>query len=477
MVIVLENGAVAERTVNERQLEVLKWICDGCPDGVMAGTTHKTTAVALQGRRLVKVVKKGGVWRAEPTDAGRYFVKHGAYPAGHWAASTPALQEGVAERHRRPPQRPRPPRREAKVSGLRPVDQMIADLLEAGGEMTVPVPTDCPGYWERLVSSATRYAKVPDGKLLRIERGKTWDDRVIRLEDPPAWMTAGLDPIPVSEQLRSPHPAVKALRDNRERLRLKRETRARALRILDALAKAAKVRGYEVTQPKPDSGYRDAKGYLKVTINGHPNTVDLDELNDRVPHEPTATELREKERYSWKRIPDYDYLPSGRLRLSILRESVVRQDAFADTKTINLEDRLPMVLQELELRADVAEERARRQEQERQERQWQWEHVRDEAIVQAREHYRAQALARQIERWRQANEVDAYVAAMSAKVEALPDGDDKLAAGEWLAWAREHRERLDPLAQPLRLPADPEFSADVIKPFMRGLSPYGPSGW
>jgi hypothetical protein len=63
-------------------LEVLKWIVAGCPDGVMTGTTHKVTAVALQGRRLAKVAKRRGVWRAEPTEAGRFFVEHGSYPAG-----------------------------------------------------------------------------------------------------------------------------------------------------------------------------------------------------------------------------------------------------------------------------------------------------------------------------------------------------------------------------------------------------------
>jgi hypothetical protein len=33
--------------LNARQVEVLSWIADGCPDGVMTGHTYKTTAVAL----------------------------------------------------------------------------------------------------------------------------------------------------------------------------------------------------------------------------------------------------------------------------------------------------------------------------------------------------------------------------------------------------------------------------------------------
>ncbi|WP_161849191.1 hypothetical protein [Frankia sp. ACN1ag] len=33
--------------LNARQLEVLRWINDGCPDGVMDGHSHKVTASAL----------------------------------------------------------------------------------------------------------------------------------------------------------------------------------------------------------------------------------------------------------------------------------------------------------------------------------------------------------------------------------------------------------------------------------------------
>jgi hypothetical protein len=60
---------MGERTVNIRQLKVLKWIVAGCPEGVMTGSTHKTTSVALQNRRLAKVSKRKGVWKAEATDA------------------------------------------------------------------------------------------------------------------------------------------------------------------------------------------------------------------------------------------------------------------------------------------------------------------------------------------------------------------------------------------------------------------------
>lgn len=460
--------------MNIRQLEVLKWIVAGCPEGVMTGSTHKTTSIALQNRRLAKVSKRKGVWKAEATDAGRYFLEHGQYPAGHWSgsaepASGPATPAAA-------PLRSKPkakPKRERKVTGLRPVDQMMADLAVAGGRMTVAADTGT--YWENLVSSATRFNKVPEGKLLKIARGNSWSERTIWLEDPPGWMPLELVPIPVAEALRNPHPAVKALRDGKDRLPMKREVRARALRILDAIAKTATARGYTVKASKPEPGYRYAKGHLMVMVGRHSNTLIIDELNDRVSHEPTQQELRDKKRYSWTRIPTHDQVPSGRLRIKFDRGWHVRQDSFSDTKIVNLEDRLPQLLQELELRAAEEEERELARERERQERKRRWERVRDEAIVRARELHRAQVLAAQVDRWHEVQRLDAYLEAMDARVAGL-EPESRQTAQEWLGWARQYRQLVDPLGQPLHLPPDPEFKANVIAPFMQGLSPYGPSG-
>ncbi|WP_125810142.1 hypothetical protein [Actinoplanes sp. ATCC 53533] len=67
--------------LNSRQLEVLRWIAAGCPDGVMLDFTYKTAAVALQGRRLVTASKRHGRWFADVTPAGRFYLDHGRHPA------------------------------------------------------------------------------------------------------------------------------------------------------------------------------------------------------------------------------------------------------------------------------------------------------------------------------------------------------------------------------------------------------------
>jgi hypothetical protein len=459
---------MAERTINARQLEVLNWIVGGCPKGVMTGTIHKTTAKALQRRRLAVVSKRGGVWKAEATDAGKYFVKHRQYPAEHWSTGVgPRSTAASPPPHHRPVHGHR-----RRVTGRRPVDQLLADLVAAGGEVTVETHQD--RYWEGLASSANRYNKVPGGKVLKVERGRSWMERVIRLEDAPDWMTVDLDPIPIAEHLRGPHPAVMALRDDPSRLTMRGETRARALRILDAIAKAAVARGYGVDTPPAERGYRYPKGYLRVTIRGHANTVGLGELSEKVPHEATAKELREQARDSWMRIPTHDDVPSGRLRLKLLSGWAVRQDVFVDTKTIRLEDRLPIVLREMELRAAREEDRDQRAEREREEREWEWERVHAAAKIEAREAHRAEVLMGQVEHWKQANEIDAYLRAMAARIEEL-EGEERTDAEGWLDWTREFRARIDSLSKRLAVPPDPGFTADALVPFMRGLSPYGPA--
>lgn len=495
--------------MNPRQLGVLKWVVAGCPDGVMTGTTYKTTAVALQGRRLIEISRKGGIWRATATPAGRYFAEHGAYPESHWAAASTG--RSTVPGHTRP-------RREASAStpahlsnvtspktnpkanpALRPVDQMMADLVEAGGTLKVSAPQS--GYWERLASSAARYCKVPEGQLVRVERGATWDERVLRLVDKPTWMTAVLERVPVSQHLHKPHPVVARLRDDKDRLKMNTVVRLRALRILDALAKEAAARGHQVAAPVPASGYHHARGHLKITVmvadeerdttdselevvadsprphqqrvHEHPYTLVLNESNDRVPHVPTATELRDKERYSWKNIPSHDRVPSGRLRIKVIEGWKVRQETFADTKTTDLTERLAEVLQEVELRADAAGRLRRQREEEAGQHRHQWEQMRDEAVVQVREQHRARVLLGQVDAWRRARELDDYLVAMTELVAAQSPGARGEAA-DWLQWAKAYRERLDPLGTPLRMPADPAITPEVLKPFMRGLSPYGP---
>lgn len=74
-----------DKTVSAGQLEVLRWIVDGCPEGTWppGDFRYKSAANALQNRRLVVVQKVPPPWRAEATAAGRFYAENGTYPEGH----------------------------------------------------------------------------------------------------------------------------------------------------------------------------------------------------------------------------------------------------------------------------------------------------------------------------------------------------------------------------------------------------------
>jgi hypothetical protein len=57
--------------LNNRQVEVLRWISEGCTEGRWADFGHKVSAASLQARRLVKISKRGG-WKATIEPAGLY---------------------------------------------------------------------------------------------------------------------------------------------------------------------------------------------------------------------------------------------------------------------------------------------------------------------------------------------------------------------------------------------------------------------
>lgn len=63
--------------LTERQVEVLRWIGDGCPARDWPDEGHKVMARAMTYRGLADVRRKHKVWTATITDAGRYYLDHG----------------------------------------------------------------------------------------------------------------------------------------------------------------------------------------------------------------------------------------------------------------------------------------------------------------------------------------------------------------------------------------------------------------
>lgn len=473
--------------INPTQLAVLKWVADGCPDGVMPdGGTHKTSAKALQWRRLLEVSTKGGAWSARLTAAGHHYLAHGSYPDGHWTtrkrgaalSSRPQLKSPARPRTA---VSPRPPRAKVTDKKLRPVDQLIADVVAAGGRLEVVRKDDKGPRYEALVKSAIRFNKVPAGKILAVERGARWGEATIVLTDPPEWMTVALEPLPVPERVSKFHPA---LAQGRARATGKRNSplRQRGHRILHAIAVASSARGFEVAAAVSRDRYGNRTQQrpphdLDITVSGHTFTVSVTEPTKRVEHQPTPAELRQAEKYSWTTYPKYDYVPAGLLKVEVGGGAAVRQGAWTD-RDGSLTD-VAQILQEIELR--TAEAEVRRLERERQEREkrQRWEQAMDVARQRYAEYHRASVLSAQMDRWRRTQDLDQYLAAMRARAQTLP-AEEHHDAHQWIAWVQQHRDAIDPLTKALAMPPIPDPKPEDLKPHLGGWSPYGPEstfGW
>ncbi|MCX5195769.1 hypothetical protein OOK31_18025 [Streptomyces sp. NBC_00249] len=142
-----------KQTLSERQLAVLEWVGTGCPEG--ASATYKTSCQALQNRGLVTVARRGGVWNAVLTDAGRHYLAHGTYPAPKAPVrALPIRRLPKATAPRPSPGVPQQPRKTY-------TDQLLEELEAAGGRILKSGP-DADAWWSRAASALCRWHRGRD---------------------------------------------------------------------------------------------------------------------------------------------------------------------------------------------------------------------------------------------------------------------------------------------------------------------------
>jgi hypothetical protein len=283
-------------------------------------------------------------------------------------------------------------------------------------------------------------------------------------------------PVPVPQRVTRLHPVAQRFRDDTDKHEVSRAQLPRAVRIVHALATEAERRGFSVDNvDKSTKGYRGDRwtggndGHLRVRIRGHSYTLRVmeEKVSARGTFEHAPSYLRPQGRSR------YDSDAAGRLQIT--SESYGRGGraaTWADRRSWTLEDKLPELLQELEVRAaedDYAEAERQRAAEERQRK---WEMAMQAAKQRFLERHRAQVLQAQIAAWQTASIAREYLTLLE---ERHGHRDESV---EWIAWIRRYiDEQLDPLAGPPTMPAEPEIKPDDLTPFLDGLSPYGPSRW
>ncbi|WP_319446904.1 MULTISPECIES: hypothetical protein [unclassified Mycobacterium] len=450
--------------LNDRQVDVLRWIHDGCPDGRWPDFTFKTTAAALASRRLVTISRRGGVWSAAILAAGQHYLTSGQYPPGHWAtksrqrpqnSTAPGSPSSVARRPVAPPHNGTAPPK-PKAQSASPARELVAEVIAAGGQIHRQSKDGLSRYG-LLVAAVNRHRLAPEGKQLTAEMGSPWGNVVIALEDAPYWLTTPPTEVVEATRIGGWHPALASLRE-RDFMSMSAPSERRMLRILQALATEATARGHRIEPTSPGRRYHHRQseaGHIAIGIRDHRYTLAV------------WQKYRETPPPRWGREPKRPGPEVGNsLALGLMWESGGRSgisESWSDVpaKRTAVESLLPIVLWQLERRSQQAD---RRRERERL-AAIEHERLRAEAERQAHmlhtENARADVLRDQHARWREGLHLREYIAAMDRTIASLPNGADRSAAAQWRAWCSEYVEGvLDPLAQPLAMPTIREWTRE-----------------
>lgn len=343
------------------------------------------------------------------------------------------------------------------------------------------IPLPPRGYW----------AKLAAGKSVRpiaLAAVKVEADIVIRVAPAPSSVAYEIDifqraidaearckPIAVPARLSRPHPAtsivIEKLKDTPDSygavhcavpeaplVRVSPASAARAARLIEALLRAFEARGFTLKDGDPRSHY-DTN--LNVVVDGFAFQVSLSERMRQIPYEMTPDEKQRQRRGHFVYIPRCGYTATGELTLTLggMYGTDIRH-SWSDRASTRLEERLGEVV--LSLRKAAIQRRIKREEDQRREARYQAELQRRAALraqVEA-EQARIVQLEAAAAAWKRAEVIREYANACAAA--GLPEAATELR--DWIAWARDQADRIDPLT-----PSPPSI-LDTPEADMRGIS-------
>lgn len=439
----MEHMARDPEQLNQTQVDVLKWVADGCPDGVYTdGWQHRIVARALHNRGLVSVAGNGSTWRATLTKAGR-----------SWLDAPPTdILPGMAE-----------------------VDQLVARVIEAGGVLKVSAAQG-PELKRllQLLRMSVHSANRPRGKKLEIRTAgyRYGPERTLELVDNLDELVEARA-VPVPDHVAKYHPAVRQFLDRRDWQYVSKEHLSRAARILQAVADEAERRGFQVLETgkakanKKQPAYKPVRGHIWLVTEHGDYSVTMKEIAG-----PGGRTVGYEERYrnkgpTWLSRRNTEFISTGKLDLVLDgRFTSYTGQHFRDAKTKTVEDRLPEVfaaLDKYKLESDRREEEQHRAEAERQ-------RLRDEAIARAKVEYVRHAkwehFTTLVRRQTKVVRQRAFLDSAAEAINALPE-DERVAAQRYLDEMREVVDASDPLHSPtLLMPNIGDPSNEQLAPFL-----------
>jgi len=278
----------------------------------------------------------------------------------------------------------------------------------------------------------------------------------------------------VPERLTSPHPLVKsaidALKNStpdetgilRSRtsgclnVRVGRQSIGRAMRLMYSLIKALEARGSTVSVVERDRTHQTCVNILDETIE-----IELREGLNRREKQFTAAELRVREKSSWLRDrKEYELYPSGNFVFTILGyygEGL--RKVWSDGKRQRLENCLNSIIAGLGAAAEGQKALRSRREQREQERQEEQRRRWEEEERRRKEEEKIKHLEKLLANWNQSQKIRRFLAEVECAAIQI---EDKKTANltDWIAWARDYADSIDPIHLTFRSPSTPENDND-----------------
>ncbi|MDF9814140.1 PE-PGRS family protein [Streptomyces sp. SPB162] len=360
--------------LNDRQLVLLTRIGEGV-DPVTSDTPElAVTAKALKERGHIVMPKEGGKWRAEITDAGRFYLQHGHHPDRPEPAprkSRPANPEpGQPESDRPEPtaaaQRKPSARSVAKTPRPSPVavgPALIAEVQQAGRFLRIPDPDEAVrARYRRAFDAARQFA--PAGYHLKYS-GRAKGDFFLGLlrvtgEDDTEWNRIRLARSRVITDLDD---VIAAVTTDHSAFEVSDEVLPRVLSLLRLLAEQVLPLHGEMSVSKKRKQPRPL-----LTVHGRTYEIGFKERQKQVRYVPKKGDRRT---YDWQRVtPAHRFEPSGELELQLAQQQGYNygwKKEWGDTAKKPLEDQVGSVLRALKVRAEE-QERARLEREAEQER-------------------------------------------------------------------------------------------------------------
>ncbi|WP_159395041.1 hypothetical protein [Streptomyces sp. 2323.1] len=440
-------------TLNDRQLTVLRRICEDSTPVTSAESALAATVYALRRRGLVTTAWADGRWTAAPTEAGRRTL---AEADGTVTASDPSSEETAAGVVSEPPTPEVTPEAAARL---------IADIERSGGSLRIrdPAPEE-RARMRRVLHAAKATYQIPGSHHLEYS-GRDKGDLVIRLVagEHPRRAPTPTEPVTIEkallpEQLHSVvrQAAVPVCGDCRERAR----------RILQAVCSAAERKGFAISNAAPES-----RAVLSIGARSSAFPVVLTEGSIEV-HDPEGVQ------YAWQRVTARAIRPSHELEIGLAYDWAHRGRRYrwGDRRRWRLEDKLPDLLREVDRRSQIDEERQLAQQRKAEETERRWHEAMDRARTAFIHAHRQKALHDQVEAWNEASRIRAYCDALEQHLQQAPtDGEARAeAVRDWLSWARDYAAHIDPVPRWPGIPEDPDISPSDLRPYLEGWSPYEP---